>query len=266
MLHLNRADAPSQLMERPEGLCGSRWVVNSCWAPSRLCQNTKGTFWFTQRLGAGAWALTGAGGSVESEGKAVSWSKSSRTQFSPRWDGARGMPGEPVGLRQALPSAWGAVKPRGLGLPRSSSGCRQAPLGNPAEPPWQRGGVRLGGLCQSGAGRAGSVTGPVGIWEKGALSGGKVPPLPACVSSLWISGDLVPRCLERGCALCKRWCRSTGSRLAEAPQLLGILLPGRFSPCQLCWIPCCLVTGCLGRAGRPAEALQGLSSARSSSS
>ena len=71
MLHLNRADAPSQLMERPEGLCGSWWVVDSCWAPSQLCLNTKCTFQFTKRLGAGAWALTGAGGSVESEGNGV---------------------------------------------------------------------------------------------------------------------------------------------------------------------------------------------------
>lgn len=39
--------------------------------------------------------------------------------------------------------------------------------------------MRLGGLCQSGAGRRGCVTGPGGTWDKGALSGGKVPPLPA---------------------------------------------------------------------------------------
>lgn len=72
MLHLNQADAPSELTERPEGLCGSRWVVDRCWAPSQLCLNTKGPFWFAQCLGAGAWAFTGAGGSVESKGKAVS--------------------------------------------------------------------------------------------------------------------------------------------------------------------------------------------------
>lgn len=73
MLHLNLADAPSQLMGRPEGLGGSWWVVDSCWAPSRLSLNTKGTFQFTQHLVAGPWALTGAGagGSVESEGTGV---------------------------------------------------------------------------------------------------------------------------------------------------------------------------------------------------
>lgn len=142
-------------MERPEGLGGSWWVVDSCWAPSRLSLNTKGTFQFTQHLGAGPWALTGAraGGSVESEGTGVTaelidGAKAvERALPEPNFPhvamGRETCPGDPWGQdklplgaeRSEAQRAQPALQPQ-----RAASGYRQAPL---AEPPRRRGWPKL---------------------------------------------------------------------------------------------------------------------------
>lgn len=129
MHHLKRADAPRQLMERPEGLCGSWWVAGSCWAPSPFCLNKKGPFQSTQHLGTGTLALTGpsAGGSVQSEGNRFAAEfidgvqATERALTEPRFprSGTRAVPWELLGPRQTLPFVWRQVKPRGLSLPHS---------------------------------------------------------------------------------------------------------------------------------------------------
>ena len=115
------------------------------------------------------------------------------------------MPWEPVGLRQALHSVRGEVKPRGLGLPCSPVSSVRLPAGASGEPHRATAEERVSEAWrplpkQSWEGRECDWT-CGNVEERSAFRGESPPYSQPQVSSLWTSGNLVPRCPEHDCAV-----------------------------------------------------------------
>lgn len=161
---------------------GSRWVADSCWAPSQLCLNTQGTFQFTQQgpglllvpVLVGLWSLKEKGSQLGLFMEQKQQKGPSQKPVFPRlrW-----------GKRHALGTCGVETSPpldAGRGLPRSPVGSIWLPAGASGEPGGGEGGWALEASAKV-------ELGGEGVWEWGWKEwfwGGRSPHWQPQVSSL----------------------------------------------------------------------------------